>query len=102
MEGFIILLKGDNSREKLFSLISEMLQEEMDLKKENQKLNENNFSLTKQIEESVDLTKSLVQEKKLFETQLYTKFAMVLNQKKAKIRNLKKKRKKKKLYNFFF
>ena len=96
MEGFIILLKGDNSREKLFSLISEMLQEEMDLKKENQKLNENNFSLTKQIEESVDLTKSLVQEKKLFETQLYTKFAMVLNQKKAKIRNLKKKRKKKK------
>ena len=95
-------MKGDNSREKLFSLISEMLQEEMDLKKENQKLNENNFSLTKQIEESVDLTKSLVQEKKLFETQLYTKFAMVLNQKKAKIRNLKKKRKKKKLYNFFF
>jgi regulator of replication initiation timing len=93
LDGFIILLKIENAREKLFDLISDLLQREKEMIKENKSLNEENISLTKQIEESVELTKSLVQEKKIFETQLYTKFALVLNQKKAKIRNLKQKSK---------
>ncbi|XP_066923472.1 protein FAM133-like [Clytia hemisphaerica] len=88
--GSVPLKRSENSSQRLVSMLDHLTSELAKYKKEVEKVRNVNNTISQEQEHMTQRLKEHIETHVNMEQELYTKFSMVLNSKKAKIRELKK------------